>query len=251
MVATLTDRIGTETESIQDKMQIMQLSKQIGNAFAGEYMTNLHYCYYNGSNVAPGMAEIGFKINSIFDPDLDNISGNFQPIGRDTWASIYNYYKVVHTKVWVQVGTTQTVGNTDSLDHGANAYPMLIGGMIDLTAAGPSTQNNWLNSAELGRTNRQQIFSPVSHLSGIIGEPKSTTFEMQWDPTLLESAILDQSTKDTWTPVGADPYNLEYFTILLSNPSTGVNNRGIWYRIHLEYTVSFKQVNRTILSTLN
>lgn len=249
MVATLTDKIGTEAETINDKMQIMQLSKQVSNAFDGEYVTNLHYCYYAATSALIGINGIAYSMNSIYDPDIDNGSGNFQPIGRDTWASIYNYYKVVKSKVWFQWGMNSVMGNTDNMNAGADALPCLVGGMLDISAQEPLTMISWLNAAELGSTNRQQSFSPIKHIDINTNGSNTSQVNMEWNPTLFESAIIDQSAKDTWTPVGSNPDNPEYFVAIMYNP--GLNTKHFWYRVHIEYTVAFKQVNRTILNSTN
>lgn len=47
------------------------------------------------------MADQLFRLNSIYDPDATN--AGHQPIGHDEWALIYAYYRVMRTKVEVEM----------------------------------------------------------------------------------------------------------------------------------------------------
>lgn len=248
-MSTFTDKVGTEAQDPSDRMAVMKLYNQVPKVIPNEIIVRLPYHYHNSFDAPAGMASIQYKVNSIFDPDYTNISGNLQPLGRDTWASIFNYYKVLQTKVYFQFGLISIIGNTNSDDLGVGGLPLLVGGMLNLDATIPSGFNNWLMASEAGHSNRQQVFSPVQFVSPIVGEPKTCSFNMDWNPTLFETGILDQSTKDTWTPIGSDPDNIEYFSALVANNS--ILEKGAWFRVHIEYMVSFKQVNKTLLNTLN
>jgi len=251
MTVSHTDRVGTEAEKVSDRIGVLKLYDQVPKAYQNEMIVRLPYCYHSSYSLAQGLTANQFKVNSIFDPDLTGISGNYQPTGRDTWAAIYNYYKVLEVKIYYQFGLNQIVGaQTDYLNGGADSLPVLVGGMLDLTANPPPSMTSWLCAAELGQANRQQIFSPISLVSPIVGDVRRAEVRMDWNPTLFETAILDQSTKDTWTPVGSDPDNLEYFSFLMQHNGPN-NSKGTWFRLHIEYMVSFKQVNRSLLNTLN
>ena len=252
MTVSHSDRIGTEAEKVSDRVGVMKLYDQVPKAYQNEIIVRLPYCYHSSLNISQGMTANQYKVNSIYDPDLTGVSGNFQPTGRDTWAGIYNYYKVLETKIWYQFGLLQTIGGqTDYLNAGADGLPVMVGGMLDITANPPSGYVQWLNAAELGQANRQQIFSPIEFVSPLAGQNKICDISMSWNPTLFETAILDQSTKDTWTPVGSDPDALEYFSALVQHNGQVASGKGSWFRVHIEYMVSFKQVNRTLLNTLN
>ena len=171
-----------------------------------------------------------------------------QPLGRDTWAGIYNYYKVLESKITVEITelTHDTTGGTTSL-----VYPSLHGGMMDISATPPTAINVWLNAALAGRSNEQQIFTPIIS-SNVIGsrDRGEVKYSMTWKPSMFDTAVIDSSTKDTWTPVGQDPDDLNYFTQIAYNPQ-GAGSRSYVYRTQIEYLVAFKQVNRNLLNTPN
>lgn len=250
MVATLTDKIGTEVEEIRDKLVVSSLYNKVPRVFENEVVVRLPYCYYSTYDIDPGFESGQFKVNSIYDPDLSNTFGNGQPLGRDTWANIYNYYKVLKTHIKIECGDL-SVYNTNGLATGVNATPSMWGGMLDITANPPGSLSQWMNAERAGNSNRQQIFTrpQLSHVIQGCGGDRSISYEMDWNPTLFETSILDQSSKDTWTPVGSDPDNLEYFSAISFNPSNTARN--VYYKIQIEFLVAFKQVNRTLLNTTN
>lgn len=43
-----------------------------------------------------------FRANSIYDPDFTGVTGGGQPYGHDTYAGIYNHYKVLSSIITVQ-----------------------------------------------------------------------------------------------------------------------------------------------------
>lgn len=248
-----TDRVGTEVEKVADKVTVLKLYDEVPRIFSEEVIVRLPYSYY-GATDCPGStspyAYQQWKINSIYDPDLTGGGGNFQPLGRDTWAGIYNYYKVLKTKIRVQTYDT-SIAATDTANQ--SRFASLHGGMINLTASPPPNQHLWIMNSHAGASNLQNVFSPVIMYNPVASRgPAYIEYEMEWDPTLLQSALLDQSSKDTWTPVGSDPDALEYFSQICWNPNpASVGARTIVWKIDIEFMVSFKQVNATLYSTIN
>lgn len=246
VAANLQDRYGTEAENPEDQQKIQTVWKYAPNAYQNEFIAVLPYCEYAPYSQAG--AVIGslqqFKVNSIFDPDLSGVGG--QPLGRDTYAAIYNYYKVLETHIDFELieTTNYTAGST-----GSSAYPALYGWMADITATAPATSQSWLMAAEAGEMNKQQKFSEVKMFDCINGRgQKSLHFSYKWDASQFDTSIIDNS-KNEWTAVGSDPTDLNYFSILCFNPSSSTKVAVIKYRIR--YLVAFKQVNRTLLNTVN
>ena len=66
--------------------------------------------YRDGSNPQTTNTNRHFRLNSIFDPD--QTSTGHQPMGRDTWAGIYKYYRVIKTDVKITWQNFSNVGFT-------------------------------------------------------------------------------------------------------------------------------------------
>ena len=251
-IPNFTDNIGTESEEIGDKVAVLKLYDQVPRIFSEEVIVRLPYSWY-GTSTIPGSSSPSayqqWKCNSIFDPDLTGGGGNSQPLGRDVWAGIYNYYKVLKTKIRVRTYDTSIANTTDD----ATRYASFHGGVINLNASPPASDVLWLMASHAGASNLQNVFTDV-HLYNPIASRSGPMIEysMEWDPSLLQSALLDQSTKDTWTPVGADPDALEYMSQLSYNPNSGaLGGRRIVWLTDIEFMVSFKQVKASLYDTLN
>ena len=245
--ANIQERYGTESENNNDKKIINSIWRHTPSAYEGEKIMVLPYAMFQPISCPIGTtAPQQFKINSVYDPDLTG-AGN-QPLGRDTWAAIYNYYKVLETHVTFSV--TELTDDSSGL-LGANQYPSLIGWMADLTANPPTNNVQWLMASLANSNNEQQKFSKIVTSDIINGRGSKThSFTYHWDASQFDTSILD-NTKNEWTPMGSDPANINYFSILYFNPGAAGSLRPIVMNVEIKYLVAFKQVNRTLLNTVN
>lgn len=246
VAANLQDRYGTESEKPDDQNKVQSVWKYAPNAYQNEFIVMLPYCEYAPYNINAGTigALQQFKINSIYDPDLSGVGA--QPLGRDTYAAIYNYYKVLETHIDFELNETT---NYTASGVGSIAYSAIYGWMADITANPPSSSQSWLTAVEAGEMNKQQKFSQTQLFDAINGRgQKPLHFSYKWDASQFDTSIID-NTKNEWTAVGSDPANLNYFSILGFNPTSTAKTATVKYRIR--YLVAFKQVNRTLLNTVN
>lgn len=94
----------------------------------------MRYIDYIGLNASDTTGAIQvYRANSIFDPD--STGTGHQPYGRDTWATMFNHYTVLNSKVQVQgmnANTTAQYGSPNitwlSLDDQALSAPVAGGG---------------------------------------------------------------------------------------------------------------------------
>lgn len=255
------DKIATEAEEERDQALASSLWDRCFIGYAPEMIVRLPYYFQDHESIGGNtlVASSQFKVNSCYDFDLSGI-GN-QPAGFDTWAAIYDYYKVLETRIHVRITSTQyatgtvvqtTVGTlTDGNPGPSYMAPTYVGGMLDITANPPTSLTTWQHSTII-TGNSQQRFTPVQILERI-GSRKNTTvyYDMIWTPAMFDTAILNQATQNTWTPVGSDPANLNYFTNIVYNSNSGANGVQFSLEVKAEFLVAFKNVKRSLLNTLN
>lgn len=248
-MANIQDRYGTESEKKGDAKVVDVLWKFSPTSYDNEKIVVLPYAEY--SNFTGNGQSMGaykqWKINSIYDPDLTGIG--VQPLGRDTWASVYNYYKVLETHIKIRLYETTNITTGESTNI---AHPTSHGWMADITAAPPSSFQSWLFASLAGKNNKQQKFGPVLQYDVINGRgQKPLVFEYHWDASQFDTSIIDNA-KNEWTAVGSDPANINYFSQLYFNPApvTGGSRTFVWHA-EIQYLVAFKQINRTLLNTVN
>ncbi len=79
--------------------------------FPDRLMTTLRYYELdNFQSVAGVAAQVGFRWNSIYDPNYS--AGGHQPLYRDTYASIYDHYSVVSAKATIRFVTQNDAANS-------------------------------------------------------------------------------------------------------------------------------------------
>lgn len=243
--SSVTDRIGTIGANNNDERVIEKVKRYAFKSYEDEVVVKMPYADQSGSTttlVTNISSFWQYKVNSIFDPDLTGVG--HQPLGRDTWASIYNYYKVLECNIMVEIVDTNLSATGGSA---AAQAPTYYGLMLDITATPPGTRLAWLEAVE-NNNNRQQMFSEIQ-LANVIASrgPNSLKFNMKWTPDLFDKSIIQGGGDPGWTAVGSDPVILEYLTLLAWNPEAV--SRYCHYRITLEYICAFKQVNKTLLNT--
>lgn len=251
MAANIQDRYGTESQLEDDKRKIQTIWKYSPSAYDNEKIVMLPYGGYSEYLHPGGASGINawqqWKINSTYDPDLTGTGS--QPLGRDTWAGIYNYYKVLETHVKVTV--TECTNVTTSVQDNTS-YPTLHGWMADITANPPPNNQAWIMATLSGDGNKQQKFSSIRMYDQVNGRgQKPMTFEYHWDASQFDTSIIDNA-KNEWTAVGSDPANINYFSMLAFNPgpASGGSRRYV-YKYEIQYLTAFKQINRTLLNTVN
>lgn len=257
-MASLSERVGTDAEHAGDQQKLKTLWKFAPNAYSSEHVVELPYVWTNHGSVSgaspnptliTGLQQ--FKINSIYDPDLTG-SGN-QPLGRDTYAAIYDYYKVLEVDIKVEIVDLTYRENLVSTNQ-ALSQPTQLGWMADITANPPTNITQWNMAAEAGHMNKQQIFGTPKLMDVIAGRGDNTyRSHYHWNPEDFDTSIIDTAGKNSWTPVGSDPANLNYFSLLAYNPepTSGGNARYFTMKVTTKFLVAFKTVNRALLNTVN
>jgi hypothetical protein len=132
--------------------------------------------------------------------------------------------------------------------------PAYVGGMLDIVADPPDSLTAWQH-ATMVTPNSTQRFTPIQRLNKIASRPDTTIYyQMTWTADMFDTAVLNDATQNTWTPVGSNPANVNYFTPIVynSNSANGTNNKLHYsFELKTEMLVAFKNVTRSLLNTVN
>lgn len=186
-----------------------------------------------------------FRTNGIFDPDFSGTG--HQPLFRDMWASMYDYYTVL------------------ACDYTIRMYNASGQDPVTFTAAITSAQNiGAVNVSVFPTTNSTDYSSAASGLIYPAAEFKNTHTEfltpgekMEFKGTLTPGDFIvdakDSDNDTTWIANGSNPSVPRFLGYVISPAQwtalVGVNElpvSSIQIQVILHYTVQFTQVNQTL-----
>lgn len=200
-----------------------QMIPGLGNlewGFPNSIITTLRYCdFYGLTSTSGGSTAQVFRANGIFDPDYSG-SGH-QPMYRDAYANIYDYYTVLGSKITVTF-------HSRSATHG-----FIVGCIGTDSPSITTTVTTWMENN-----------NAVSALVGNVNA-QPTTLTMTYSPEeQLGSHAKDDGS--SMTAVGADPSSGEgtYYYAITAATEDGSTTASLTAKVQIEYTVKFTYLSR-------
>jgi hypothetical protein len=171
------------------------------------------------SSLTPA-ASVNIACNSIYDPNLTNIG--HQPYGHDTYASIYNQYTVLKSKIQFRIGAPGTGAG------GSNAY-ITWGGGIEDTVTSTSAADYWME--------RPTYKSRIQTQQGSAG---NTPLTLYWDRA--KRFPHEDLYRTVSAPFGSNPSEIEVFNLVAqANTPTGVLGQ-VYCTVIVDYTCEFYEL---------
>ena len=189
--------------------------------------------YYLLQNATGAVKFQTFNLNSIYDVDATGVG--HQPNGRDRWASLYAYYRVLESKIKVHF----------LYDHGSNGAatktdqdPIACGFYINPNSAfnpgqgGLSTYNNVMEA-------RHSAFKVLTR------ENDHAYMEYTYKPQSMDGVISNDTQPQVWTAVGSSPNQVHLLDVFAQNrPFSGVYNPfSCQILVDIEYLVQWRDVS--------
>lgn len=221
------------------------------------------------SNVNENSMDI--RLNSIYDPLVTDKS-NRQPQGRDAFASVYQYYRVISSHVQVQWHNS---GVRASVIDVANSTQ--TGSPLDATwVVGWETQNGELEAITdtvdafmmTKHAHRQMLFPAQGNIqhyynattaaveSKIVSQNVSTaTVEYNYTPEsfIQETGHVQNVNKsEFWTPVGESPEHRHILSLrTFGLDEQEVNDNQMHMLIYISYVVQFREYSNAAIKRLD
>lgn len=210
---------------------IMPVPGRIANQMSDYATYTLRYTeLFSGVDITSNWTK-QFRINSIFDPNYTD-SGH-QPMGRDLLATVYNYYRVLKTEFSCELARGAYFSDGNGPISGT-VEPAIIG---DLVGTGISTIPT--SVATLGETKRGRCWLSPSQDS--ISKWDRTIYPGLLDETIDTNGATDQTLLSIWTPMGSNPAEEQYYTIMAD--TAGGYNSTATVLVQIKFTVQFRCPN--------
>lgn len=231
-------------EQVGQGLQVT-VPRSIPHGYNNNYTIRLSYADAQNYQVSTGTGVArAFSMNSIWDPDVTG--GGHQPMMRDLWASMYDYYAVLacHYKITVYNCYYDTITFT-----AVGTNQQRVGGVA--VSLLPTT-----NTADISAMASSVIF-PAAEMKNSQTQLAFPEDYVVFSGTLTPGDFLvdakDEDSDNTWTAVGSNPGVQRYLGISAnsfnSSAFTGQSKApiaNVQYIIQLDYDVQFTQVNPSI-----
>jgi hypothetical protein len=198
---------------------------------------------------------LSFRCNSIYDPvNMDNRSVKgvefpltHQPMGRDTWAAIYQYYRVLSADIDI------AVVNKSSFNSTVGESEAIIAGIEWIDTDSSSGLAQTLSAFMEEKNCNWKVIQPTPrNVSGGGGVGGVAHFKYHYTPDSWDYHIQNSSEDTRWTPIAQSPpqshiVSLSYFPFIPGVAATTTYSGEVTFKV--KYTVQFRESNYSIINT--
>jgi hypothetical protein len=263
------------SSSTVTEVPVIDPPKRISKSHPDYFTINLPFYKSYVLTTGPGeqMDTVYIRLNTPYDPMYTGISESRQPLGRDTWATIYDFYRVLSSDVnmtftYVEgaFGDDQTTtprnwdGDTpvhalvgyqvtdDSADSAATTIAFVEQKHSKAVPLHP-TNINALNMTAPDATNASVTRRLMCHGG-------STGMSFHYQPENWDYHVTQLGQEERWTHKEQTPDYNHYLGITQAYPNDN-NNLGtnehikIQVDLYITYTVQWREVNSTYKRTID
>lgn len=267
-----TPRTGTATDG--DEVPIIPPPRKISKIVPDYFTVKLPY--YVNFNFSVASANIAYansysqyiRCNSIYDPIIGSIS-NEQPQGRDTWAGLFAYYRVLSSSIHVRFlnmnpsevivrETSSDPAPTTAQGYGdpRNGEYMVGYEMTDSTSA--TLSNN--QSMFMCTKHAKRVLLPAAptmisndESSRYVPRYSSATVSYDYAPGNWDYHVQETGVEERWTPIKQNPTNDHVLALRAFHKGSdplSQKDAGIYCEVYIEYTVQFRETAASLIKTL-
>lgn len=239
---TQTADVGTQTDAASEigaGLPVAKVPRNPPHLYNNNYTVRLTYCDTFLHDLDPGAASSQvFRMNSIYDPDYSNVG--HQPICRDLWASMYNYYTVLQADYEFHFynGTITTTSYTAS-DGPGHRLGCAVACISASTSVTDIVASNVIFPQGEMKNVRTEFLAP--------DKVTSVTGSLTQGDFIVDAKDSDSDT--TWVAVGSNPPVPRFFGYnlipTLKSSLVGQNQSptmAITAFVKIHYTVQFTEV---------
>jgi hypothetical protein len=209
------NKLSTKRKRTENTQVVRYTPSVLG--FPNKLVTKLRYADYVNLAVTSGaLAKYAFRWNSMFDPDFT--SSGHQPLYRDQYAAVYNFYSVIAARAKI------TFTNTD-VDN-----PYLVGAVTDEDATASTSF----------QTLMEQSNGTFQQLTALSGSRSMVTLNRTWSAISI-LGIDPYESAGYRTAIGDNPSN-DSFLIIWAQIEDGSSSGSLGVTVEIEYDVLWSEL---------
>ena len=235
---TMSKRAATDGEEVE----VVPIPKRVALTAPDYFTITLPYADYHHipafTAATTGVNRI-YRLNSVFDPST--LATAHQPMGRDTWANVYDFYRVVHTKV------KMTFINLSDITPGeVNGSDTVIFGWEETDDSAGTIVTT--RTALMERKHADHRIVPGCDRGNL---KNGTYMEYAYSPTTWDNHVHSTGIEERWTAINSTPTNSHFIVMHIFPAKVGTTPQPMNFElaVEIEYTVQFREVKSSILLT--
>ena len=259
-----------ESKGHEDEVAIMPPPAKVAKSHPDYFTIDLPFYFNHVMTItnAASMDTFDIRLDSPWDPLATGslTRDAHQPLGRDTWGGIYDYYRVLETDINLTFSYVQgKFGDAASIGSTAVPFHALVGyTLLDDETAKPA---NACAFVEMKHTKVMQLH-PINHdpivtTTGSTGTATRVLYtggasgcSYHFDPRHWDLHVVQSGIEERWTAQNATPTNKKYMQVTCAYPN---NNTGLAaadsIRIavdgYITYKVQWREINTTKKITID
>lgn len=254
---------------------VVPIPRQIAKSHPDYFTINLpiYVQFQQTLTNTTSIAHYWLRLNSVYDVFVGGTADTYQPFGRDTWAGIYDYYRVIKADVNLVFDYRRGEFGSDQTDAsqyvvGSNCTHALVGYAIsdDTTdkhtsgrafVEGKHTKVNHLypRNYEVTKSNTATSTNPsfIQRMYAFGGE---TGMSFHYEPENWDYHVQNTGVETRWTAIGANPTQSHYLGMVIAYPQNDGTLAAkdkiiIGTTCYVNFTVQFREVNSTKKRTVD
>lgn len=260
---------GTATDG--DEVAIVPPPRKISK-ITPDYFT-VHLPYYidfifnsTGSQCAlANTHSILVRCNSIYDPVVGS-GVNIQPHGRDQWASMFAYYRVLSSSIkvrWKNCNIGEIIPRAIGAPASSKFVPLVNNGeyMVgyEMTDSSSATLANnvyaFMTTKHAKRALlRRNKTTPLEDGTRFIDDYNETTTVFNYTPEQWDYHVQETGVEERWTPIKQNPTNDHFIALRAFHKGTDANSEkdgGIQCELYIDYVVQFREASAALIKTFD
>ena len=236
---------GKATTGHGEEIEVVPPPKRIALAAPDYFTVDLPYAiffHYRVQKSATGNTVRQFSLNGIADPDL--LSGSSkQPMGRDTWAQVYQYYRVLGSTCSVKI-----------VNHGTLPAPETDTNR-DVILAGLEWNTDSTNFVTTENAFMEAKQTKAMMIPGAGGFPNLANIghlKHEYTPEAWHYHVDETGVEERWTPIAENPADSHIVAFRLFPSGSDDNAAGNLYNIdyvfNITYTVQFREAFPNVIN---
>lgn len=256
-----------------DEVAIIPPPKRISKITPDYFTINLPYYEsftYDATGIQMASTNsnvINIRMNSIYDPIIGSKS-NRQPQGRDQWAGVFQYYRVMKSHITVKWTNSNPIRPTPQVYDAVSSTKFLPDMMAGNFTVGYELTNGVSDTISPNHDqfimckHAKRVTLPACPVAAMYNGTNTVVYPQTlthasisytYTPEDWDYHVQNTSTEERWTPIKQNPTNDHLMALrVFQQVSTYTpKDSSIFVQVHINFTVQFREASQALIKGID